>query len=293
MKLRPCTSSVLPSVVLLYIASVSSAAGFEVSGTVVDGHSATVEGATVWLVQDRRPQRAQTDPNGQFRFHDVVVGPVEIVAWKEGFAYGGLDANAVGPSDVRIVLAEPDSMRVRLLERSRDPRTATDQPPSPIEGARILRMTINDRFHVSAEDLTRHGFPNPRSDETGHLVIENLPKGGHVSFVIGHREFVDERVIYYPVGGRELTLQLRRGTPLRGRVTNEAGAGVAHARVSIFRSGPPPLKELTETVTDPDGFYAVLRRREVSWLLPSTGTMRPRIPRRQWWERPTRRLSAT
>lgn len=258
MKLRPRTIPVLPCVVLLFLASVSSGAGFDVNGTVVDSQSAGVEGATVWLVQDRRPQRTQADSNGRFRFRDVVVGPVEIVAWKEGFAYGGLDANAVGPSDVQIVLVEPDSMRVRLLERSRDPRTATDQPPSPVQGARLLQMTINDRFHVSVDDLTRHGFPNPRSSETGHLLIENLPKGGHVSLVIGHREFVDERVIYYPVGGRELTLQLRRGTPLRGRVTNEAGAGIANARVSVFRSGPPPWKELTETVTDPDGFYEVL-----------------------------------
>lgn len=238
----------------------SSSIAHTVSGNVVDAQGAPVPNAVVWINQDRTPRKTDCDANGAFSMEDVATGAAEIVAWKEGFACGGLDARVAGDATVSIALVEPGVISVHLIERRLDPRTAASTPPSPIVGARVLTMYVNNAFHVSVEDLARLGFPNPRSDESGLLEIDMLPKGERcfTSFTLTHREYAEVRIPSYPVDGKPLTLPMLKGIGLMGRVTNDAKGGVAKARVSILRSGPPPLKEYKETRTDADGFYRVL-----------------------------------
>lgn len=179
------------------------------------------------------------------------------MAWKDGFSVGGLDARLVGASDVQIAVGEPDVLSIRLIERARGIDEAPG-PPRPIEGARIASLFVNDSYHVSVEDLAPAGFPSPRSDEHGMLDVAYLPKGGHVSFRVSHRRYAEAKVVYYPVGERRLVLQMVPGIALRGRATNEKGEGVGRARVSVYRSGPAPLREEQETLTDREGYYSAV-----------------------------------
>ncbi|MBM3288764.1 MAG: redoxin domain-containing protein [Candidatus Hydrogenedentes bacterium] len=204
------------------------------------------------------PKKTECNAEGAFVFDDVSIGPIEIVAWKDGYAYGGLDARVAGDAFVTIALGGPDVISVRAIERRLDPRTAESTPPTPIAGVSVLSLFVDDTFHVSVEDLAPLGFPNPRSNDAGDLTIANLPTGSYVSFTIAHREYAEQRVPSYPAGGKPLTLPMRKGIALDGRVTNDAKDGVALARVSIMRSGPPPLKEYKETRADADGFYRAL-----------------------------------
>lgn len=234
------------------------ARAFTLTGTVTTIDGKPLSGAQVWLNQDRTPKKTVCKEDGTFQFENVAVGPVEIVAWKPGLSCGGLDARVAGDANVAIALGEPDAIVVHTIERRIDPLTAVPGPPSSIVGASVLVMYVNDAFHVSVQDLAPLGFPNPRSDDKGILRIDMVPKGSYVSFTITHREYAEQRIPSYPAGGRELTLPMLKGISLGGRITNEKREGVAGARVSIVKSGPPPLKEYKETRADADGFYSVL-----------------------------------
>lgn len=161
----PSRAAAYVAYLCLSLALTLSVPAYTISGTVIDNQAKPVPNALVWLNQDRTPKKAECDANGAFTFQDVAVGPVEIVAWKDGYSCGGLDALVAGDAAISIALGEPDTISARIIERRIDPRTAASTPPSPIVGASVLTMYVNDAFHVSVEDLSRLGFPNPRSDD--------------------------------------------------------------------------------------------------------------------------------
>jgi len=232
---------------------------YDISVLVFDLQRQPVAEASVWLTQDRIPKRLTTGPDGRCLFQDAGIGPVEIVAWKDGFAVGGRDARVVGSAEIAIALGEPGALAVTLITRGRNPNSGEELKPEPVEGARVETMLVNDAFSVAVDDLVAYGFPSARSDSGGHLLIDYVPQGGHVSFRVSHRSFCD-KYIHYPVGQQEITVQMFEGVTLRGRVTNEAGEGIAHARVSIFKTheGETALREFEEAATDPDGFYRAI-----------------------------------
>ncbi|MDZ4857997.1 MAG: carboxypeptidase regulatory-like domain-containing protein [Candidatus Hydrogenedentes bacterium] len=240
---------------LIFVCLACASYGHTVSGIVTDAQANPVANASVWLNQDRAPRKTDAAPDGTFSFDGVDTGLVEIVAWKEGLACGGMDARVAGDASVGIVLREPATVSLQLLERRLDPRTGAPEPPRPIAGARVLSLFVNNEFHASVEDLAPLGFPNPRSDDTGKLNLAFLPKGGYASFTVTHREYADQHIPYYPVDHKELTLQMLRGIVLRGRATNNHKLGVPRARVSISKVGPPPLRKYKEALSDSDGFY--------------------------------------
>jgi protocatechuate 3,4-dioxygenase beta subunit len=237
----------------------NAAFGYDISVLVFDLQGQPVPGASVWLTQDRIPKHVTTGADGHCQFPDVGIGPVEVVAWKEGFAVGGRDARVVGSAEIAIALGEPGILAVTLVSRGRDPSTGEKSKPEPVEGARVETMLVNDAFSIAVDELVALGFPSARSDANGHLAIDYVPRGGHVTIRVSHRRFCD-KYVHYPVGQREITVQMFEGLPLRGRVTNETGEGIAHARVAIFKTqeNETALREFEEATTDPDGFYRVL-----------------------------------
>jgi hypothetical protein len=221
------------------------AAGITLTGLVTDTAGNPVEGADVWVNQDRRPRRLITDDQGTFHTGDLGVGRIEVVARKEGLALGGVDATIVGPADIHIVLREPQVTRLQV----------TDKHGNMLEGARIKTMFLADTFHVSVEDLTPLGFPSYRSDSQGYLSIPDLPKHSYLSMVLEHRNFADFHLVTFPVG-KELALPMAQGRTVRGRVLASDRTPLARARVSLFRVGAGGKREFAEVVTDPEGFFA-------------------------------------
>ncbi len=275
------------SVVLLVYILAQAASAYEISVLVFGPQGQPVPDASVWLTQDRIPKLQTTDNEGKCRFQEVNVGPVEIVAWKNGFAIGGRDASVVGSAEVAVALSEAGTLSAVLISHDRNPETGEEMQPQPVEGARVEAMLVNDAFTVAVDDLVDLGFPSERSDADGRLTLDYVPKGGHVAFRVSHRDFCDA-YIHYPVGQREITVQMRPGVTLRGRVTNEAGEGIEHARVSIFRSSEndATLREFEEAVTGPDGFYSAMlppgqynvtaKHPEYATAAPVSGTLQPR-----------------
>jgi len=224
----------------------ASATALEMRGRVLDPEQKPVADAAVWLVQDRVVTTAKSATDGAFRFDDVAVGPVEVVARKEGLAFGGYTGFVVGDGDIIIQLARPAELPLRIL--------GADY--APLAGARIRRMMINNAFHVAVEDLVDTGFPLLRSDDAGLLRITDLPEGAFLRFTVTHSDYADANVPYLPVLKTRQDIVMTPGIPVHGRITAE-DKGVARARVAVFAQTDKGDVGITEVLTDPDGFFRV------------------------------------
>jgi len=226
------------------------AAAFELAGAVVDDNGAPVVGAAVWLAQDGRSEQTETDAAGRFRFDALDAGHTAVVARKEGRAIDGFDGPLIGPLSVTLCLRSPGEVPLRVI----------DATYAPVAGARIKGLIVGGRFYVPLEDLRPLGFPSERSDAEGRLVIRDLPAESHVRFLVGHHQYADTEAPYLLVGGEKQTIVLVPGVPVRGRVTDPAGQGVARVRVALFRADANGRREFAVARTDPEGFYTARAR---------------------------------
>lgn len=215
------------------------------TGTVVDQSNNAVEGATVWVNQERIVKQATTNKKGQFTIKDIVVSMTEVVVYKEGYALGGSAGPVAGDVSLTVVLGPPDLISVKVR----------DIHSRPIAGARVRSLLINSTLLISVEDLESHGFPALRSTDDGILVIPNLPVDGYVQLVIQHFEYADSSLRYLPVDDEQRSIILERGGRASGRITFD-GQGVADARVSIFKILPQGQQEFAEILSDREGFYS-------------------------------------
>lgn len=235
--------------ILLCVAFVSatlsfSAQGLELRGRVVDKDNAPVSGAAVWIDQERAVQTTESGKKGEFKFRDVRVGPVEVVARKEGFALGGYTGFVIDDGEVTITLTPPAPLELRIV----------DPAYEPVPGARIRGMRINGAFNVCVEDLVEHGFPRLRSDDAGLLRLPELPENAFVEFVVTHLEYADTGVPYLPMMKTRQDIVLAPGVELRGRVTVE-GRAVARAGVVLFVESDKGDQPMAEALSDKEGFY--------------------------------------
>jgi redoxin/carboxypeptidase family protein len=229
--------------------------GFTLQGRVVNTSGDPVQEAGLWFAQDRRIRRTRTSATGSFAYEGVPAGDFELVAYKEGLAIGGYEGYLIDSTRLTVSLGDADRTGFMIV----------DDKGQPVDGARIQRLLIGDplrsdaRFYVPADDLARQGFPAFRSDGEGRLVLDALPSGAYIGFMLGHLRYVVKPISYYPVGGQELVIRMKPGVRAGGRVTNEAGEGVPRARVSIFVAGSSTaLSEVAEPLSDAEGFYAAL-----------------------------------
>ena len=226
-----------------------------VRGKVVDTRGAALAEVMVFIAQDRQVYKVVTGEEGRYQFDDIAIRQMELVAYKEGYALDGMTVLPRGDVERPLVLQEAHSISLRLINNSF----------LPIPGARVKTMMVNDRFVVSAEDLSREGFPLLRSDDAGILDIPLLPKNGFVKLTAGQYRYADSNVAYLPVDERRNDIILYEGTQLRGRVTI-AGEPAADARVWLFQTGVRGQRRFAEDVTDPEGYYH-LRAAEDTYML--------------------------
>ncbi len=236
-----------PRYLLLFALCISTAHGYVVSGTVVDWKGDLVAGADLWLAQEYSVQRGTSDALGRFKFDDVVVGPMDIVTLKEGAALGGITGQIVDSVEVHVTLGEPDVIDLRILDPER----------KPLGGARLVGMFVNDTFGIQVVRLADFGFPSLRSGDDGSLVLRNVPKGGNVTFTISHRAHPDWAVPTLPAGSK-LDVSMPYGVTARGRVVDDAGKGVAEAKLSFFRYGVGGQREYGQVESAPDGFFTAM-----------------------------------
>ena len=226
-----------------------------ISGKVLRADGAAVEGARVFIDQDRRVREMTTGKHGTYRFEEVAVAPMEVVAYHPDFAVDGFTTVPVDDMEVNLVLTTPAGIAIRVINNEF----------MTVPGARITGMVVNDRFAVSVEDLAGNGFPMLRSDDNGYLDINCIPEGGFIKMTLAHHDYAYSDVAYLPVDSRRRDIVLYPGAQLRGRVTAEKKP-VQNARVSVFQTGVGGQRKFAEALTDAEGFYH-LRAPEDQYLV--------------------------
>ncbi len=226
-----------------------------IRGKVLNVDGAPIEKAMVFINQDRNVRQETTGKDGAYHFKEVIVAPMELVAYHPDFALDGCSTVPIGDMEVNLVLTTPAAIAIRVINN--DFMT--------VPGARITGMVVNDRFAVSAEDLADKGFPMLRSNDSGFLDIPCIPEGGFIKMTLAHHDYAYSDVAYLPVDNRRRDIVLYPGAPLRGRVTAEKKP-VSNARVSLFQKGVGGQRKFAEALTDPEGFYH-LRAPEDQYLV--------------------------
>jgi len=230
-------------------AAIPTAAAHTASGTVLKEDHTPIEGATVWLCISRLVRTATTNAEGRFAFRDIPTAPVQLVAYKDGFALGGATGQCVSDSTIEIVLPPPAAAtRLRIVSARFE----------ALDGARLRRMQIPGVFDVYLEDLAALGFPAKRSDAEGFLTLPPLPSNAFISVTIGHPGYADGVLPALP-SDIELDFPLPDGVPIVGRITDPQGNGLDRARVSLYqpRDLESPLLA-TEVLSGPEGFYSAM-----------------------------------
>lgn len=243
----PAISRVILAIALTGITALclcKTAVASTMRGKVVDSTGAPIADARVFLTQDRRVRVADTGADGTYRFDDVQIRLMELVAWKEGYALGGHTALPRGDMDINLVLSPPASITIRVINNNF----------MPIPGARVTAMVVSDSFLVSTEDLMPEGLPLLRSDDAGLLEIPVLPEGGYAKLTVSHHHYADSDIAYLPVDERHRDIILYEGARLRGRVTAD-DTPAAQARVSLFQVGVGGQRKFAEALTDAEGYY--------------------------------------
>lgn len=224
-------------------------------GKVADAAGVPLADVTVYLTQDRQIRTVVTGKDGTYQFDDIVIRPMEVVAYKEGYALDGVTSLPQGDVEAILTLEPAASISLRIITNNF----------VPIPGAVVKAMMVNGRFMVSVEDLAREGFPGLRSNDDGVLEIPLLSAKGFVKLTVGHYKYADSNVAYLPVDDRRNDIILYEGGQLRGRVT-EDGEAVEDARVLLFQVGVGGQRKFAEAVTDPEGYYQ-LRAPEDTYLV--------------------------
>lgn len=241
--------------VCLFLLLPLSAQAFSVRGKVVDQHGRPVEGALVFCAQDREARKVDSASDGSYRFDDISVRMMTLVAWKPDYALGGQTCLPLGDMELNLFLPTPGDVLMRVINNNF----------LSVAGARITSMMVNDLFHVPVDDLVEVGFPLLRSDDKGLLDLSCIPAGGYVKLTLAHHHYADSSIAYLPVDTRRRDIVLYEGVRLRGRITVE-GEAVARARVTLFQQGVGEQKVFAEAFSDPEGYYH-LRAPEDSYLL--------------------------
>ena len=221
-----------------------AASAYEISGVVLDAKGAPIEGASVWLSQQRITRVGTSDRDGRFHFEDLVAAPVDIVARKEGLALWGVQGQVIDDAEVTITLRKGEAIQLRIINTQYE----------PIAGARLKRLEVEGSFRIETEDLVPLGFPSYRSDSDGNMTIEGVPWGTFIGITVSHHEYAEAMLPAVPAG-IGISMPMLYGVKLLGRVTNEAGDGVERARISVFRTMDGKQREFSEVLSDREGFY--------------------------------------
>ncbi|HOJ34532.1 MAG TPA: carboxypeptidase regulatory-like domain-containing protein [Candidatus Hydrogenedentes bacterium] len=224
-----------------------AASALDLHGAVVDVGGKPISEAVVWLAQGHDVSKTVSDVQGSFAFSGVRNVFSSLVVMKEGYSLGGVSGYVLGPDTIRVVLGEPGVLSLRLI----------DHLYKPVEGAAVIELTLMDACVIPVVDLEEQGFPVVRSDANGLLAIPALPKGGFVGFQVSHLRYADTRIPYLPVDERIYPIQLYPGIAVRGRVTDEAGKGVARAEVVFWDITQETPRKFKEVFSDNEGFYKV------------------------------------
>lgn len=199
-------------------------------GQVVDADDHGVAGATV-VIAANPPRSATTEADGGFAFDGLVGRPYTLIARAA--------KGVAGPVTARLT-EKSDPVVLRLRPASKLTVTVVSTGGKPIDGATVELRGI---------DVSRATVKGKAA-----VFAPVVPGGYQIAAWAGGMARAFAR-IQIGAGDAEAKLTLAPGAPVLGRVVDDLGAGVAHARVrysgaSDFRQQANDRLDGTETADD-------------------------------------------
>jgi protocatechuate 3,4-dioxygenase beta subunit len=204
-------------------------------GQVLGEDDQPVGGAAVWI-STVPPRSATSEADGGFRFDRLLPREYALSARHDG-AIGGPVMVAMGPG------AEP--VVIRLREGARlTVRVTAAADGTPVAGAAV--------------ELRELGKPTAMSDDRGIATFTGLGAGWSVvtARATGFAPAGTATAIGGPGSQQEVSLALRRGAALSGRVVDEAGAPIAGAYVTLRDASTSWALGGDATTAGDDGAFA-------------------------------------
>jgi protocatechuate 3,4-dioxygenase beta subunit len=159
--------------------------GFVLSDTGDPATNAPLEGAHVWVGNGNGFRlRAETGPDGAFRFEGVPVGQIRVVASHPGYHEEHVLADVAAGQETTVTLLLPP-WRDDLADLSgfvRGARVGDATQTTPLAGAAVRVLPLSDGEVVGDFDASHHpGEDDPHqvafTNENGHYEIHDLPAG--------------------------------------------------------------------------------------------------------------------
>jgi protocatechuate 3,4-dioxygenase beta subunit len=230
-------------------------AGGSVSGRVTSDAGRPVAYARVALIDRRRSRQrwtgeisAMTDVDGRYELVGVREGTYDLHVGAAGFApvFDGEETKVEMPGDLGAMVKD-----VVLARGAAIVGVVTAPDDTPLRGARV-RLEGPEPGHqpTSLRDLTAV------SGAAGRFRIRGVPPGVAVVVVAEHDVYVAGRsAVQRLAAGQERTVSvaLREGIALPGRVVDRSGAGVGNARVRWGHVDGVRERDLRDSFTA-DGF---------------------------------------
>ena len=264
--------------------------GASIRGVVVDTNDRPVSGATVSVTGGRDARdgfgmmpgggsgagSAMTNPEGEFRVDGAAAGDkLKLRAAAEGYVEGFSESISV------TVGAEVTGVVIRLGKGGTLTGTVVGSDGKPLGGATVRAIPWNSQPGMGPQVPTwqLRQTEGVATDEAGSFTVEGLKPGPILVGVEApdHRQLIvkDLSVVEGQVtGGRVLALE--RGLAITGRLTNEAGEGVATASIWLQREQvegvPPDFSGTGRAVVAKDGSFRVDGLAPGRYALNATGS---------------------
>ena len=232
------------------------ATGTPLEGRVQDADGAPLEGAVVHLIA-RSPSfvtvstggpaapDAVSDADGHFSLPDRRPGEeIDLLVQREGFV----------PRDVPGVVVGGELIVVELEPAARLSGTVLGDDGGGVAGATVMATTEGGTAGPGGRLWSGEVLSSTASDDEGRFELGDLPAARLTLRVEAGGWLPEERSGLEVSSGDNdlLTIRLRRGASVEGRVFGADGAPVADAAVGVVEEG---LHDISGISTDADGHY--------------------------------------
>lgn len=162
------------------------------------------------------PQRSQaTNPDGSFNLSGLREGTYEAIATAPGLSSGFIAPIEVNsdtpPQPLRVELRDAPTMQLRVID------AATGEPID----AGVITLAERPFYVLSINALIADG----------QATVDFLPVGEYHLRARAPGYMPEEERFWVSPSGGEVTIALRRGATVQGRVVDEAGNGLSRARL--------------------------------------------------------------
>ena len=220
---------------------------YQIDGIVLDTDDQPVADVHIWVSRHRQVEATVSNDSGKFVIPNISSGKVALIAYKEGHALSGTEGQILRDETVTITMASPGTLSLQISNTNRE----------PVGGARLKFLRINDLLSIHIEDFVPYGLPSIRSDDNGVMLVPFMPIRSNASVTVSHSRYAEAYLPTVPIG-QPIPIVLVDGIKLRGRVSDQSGKSVEHARVTVFRSRDNREFKFSEVLTNDDGFYTAI-----------------------------------